>query len=220
MDLQLKAVIFDFDGLLIDSQRLWDQVDLEIFAERGFKPTKQLFARVLGTGSRRTLEIYKEEVNFRESVDELIKEREKRFFKLLDRKIIPMVGAVELVELLIKRGIKLAIATSGPHKSRMRKILREIGIFKYISVIVTGEEIKRLKPAPDIFLIAAKRLNIDPRNCLVFEDAPSGIMAAKKARMIAYGVNRDEKTRKELKKAGADRVFRSLKEIDLETFIL
>ena len=112
-----------------------------------------------GTGNKRTVEIYKEEFTFKESVDELVIEREKRFFKLLDQRIPPMEGAFEFVESLAKQKIKIAIATSGPHKYRMKKILRELRISRYISAIVTGEEIQNLKPAPDIFLIAAKKLN-------------------------------------------------------------
>lgn len=215
MNSQIKAVIFDLDGLLIDSEPLWSQVDYEMFDERGFKPTEALFRKRLGTGNKRTVEIYKEEFNFKESVEELASEREKRFFKKLDQKIPPMSGASDLVKSFAKKNLKLAIATSGPHKNRMGRILNELGISDCISAIVTGEEIKRLKPAPDIFLAAAGKLDIEPEHCLVFEDAPSGVVSAKAAGMIAYGVNRDEITRKQLKEAGADEVYASLSEIEV-----
>lgn len=211
----VKAVIFDFDGLLINSEPLWSQVDYEMLGERGFKPTKALLRKRLGTGNKRTVEIYKDELGFKESIELLAAEREKRFFKILDRKISPMVGAVTLIKSLAKRKMKLAVATSGPYKDRIKRILNELGVTKCILARVTGEEISRLKPAPDIFLAAAKKLNIDPKYCLVFEDAPSGIKAAKAAGMTVYGVNLDKFTRKQLEKVGADKVYKSLLEVEL-----
>ena len=211
----IKAVIFDLDGLLMDTEPLWGQVDYQMFEERGFKATEDLFRRRMGTGNKRTIEIYKEEFAFKESVKELVEERERRFFELLDQEIPPMTGVTELVESLAKKRIMMAIATSGPHKDRMQRILEELGISKYISAIVTGDEIQKLKPAPDIFFLAAKKLDVHPKYCLVFEDAPSGIEAAKAAGMMAYGVNRDEETRRQLKEKGADKVFSSLLEIKI-----
>lgn len=213
MKKDIKAVIFDLDGLLMDSEPLWGQVDYEMFEERGFKATEELFRKRLGTGNIRTVEIYKEEFPFKEGVEELVAEREKRFFKLLDKKIPPMAGVIELIEGLFAKGIKMAIATSGPHKERISRILVELGIDKFISKTVTGEELKRNKPEPDIFLLAAKKLEVNPEECLVFEDAPSGVEAGKAAGMEVYGVNRDEITLKMLKERGADRVFIKLSEV-------
>lgn len=197
----------------MDSEPLWGQVDYEMFEERGLQTSEDLFRRRLGTGNKRTIEIYKEEFSFNESVEELMEERERRFFKLLDKRIPPMHGVIELVEFLNKRKIKIAIATSGPHKDRMKRILKELGISKYVSAIVTGDEIEKLKPAPDIFLLAAKKLNIKSEFCVVFEDAPSGVEAGKAAGMLSYGVNRDNKTREQLIEKGADKVFKNLLEI-------
>ncbi len=211
----IKAVIFDLDGLLMDSEPLWSQVDREMIGQRDFKPTEALFRKRLGTGNKRTVEIYKEEFGFKESVEELASERENRFFRLLDQKIPPMAGVLDLVRSLTKKRIKLAIATSGPHKDRIKRIIAELGISDFISAFVTGEEIEKLKPAPDIFLAAAKKIEVEPKYCLVFEDAPNGIVSAKAAGMLAYGVNRDKVTRRHLEESGADKVFSSLREVEL-----
>lgn len=211
----MKAVIFDLDGVLMDTEPLWEQVDLEMLGEKGFKPTEELFRRRLGTGNLRTVEIYKEEFDLKDSVQELAKEREKRFFVHLDKNIPPMEGALDLIKELSTKGIRMAIATSGPHKDRMQKILEQLGIKSFIEAIVTGDELERLKPSPDIFLLAAKKLNVDPKDCLVFEDAPNGVRAAKAAGMMAYGVSRDEETRKQLREKGADEVFSSLLEVKI-----
>ncbi len=211
----IKAVIFDLDGLLMDSEPLWGQVDFEMLGERGFKPTEELFRRRLGTGNKKTVEIYKEEFGLSDNVNAFAQERQERVFKLLDQHVPPMEGAETLVRSLADKEIKLAIATSGHHKERMQKILKELGISNFISAIVTGEELERLKPFPDIFLHAAGKLNVNSQDCLVFEDAPNGIEAAKAAGMMAYGVNRDEETRRQLKEKGADNVFSSLLEVKI-----
>ncbi len=109
----------------------------------------------------------------------------------------------------------MAIATSGPHKKHLPLLLKKLKIASYFSAIVTAEDVKKAKPAPDLFLKAAEELDVNPADCLVLEDAPNGILAAKRAGMIGYGVNKNREVQKELKKAGADGVFSTLTEIKI-----
>jgi len=81
--------------------------------------------------------------------------------------------------------------------------------------VVTGEEVKNPKPFPDLFLLAASKLNVSPAKCVVFEDTSSGIDAAKRAGMVAYGVNKNKEIQEKLKHSGADKMFSSLAEIKL-----
>lgn len=217
--MKVKAVIFDLDGFLMDSEPLWGQADTQMLEERGIIPTEETFRKRLGTGNTRTVEIYKEDFGLSDSIEDLAREREELFFRLLDQHIPPMEGEKDLAKSLVDKGIKLAIATSGPHRERKQRILDALGLASLISVFVTGEEVQKAKPDPEIFLTAAHRLGVDPADCLVFEDAPSGIEAAKAARMMAVGVNRDAETRSQLKEKGADEVFSSLPEINIVNFL-
>ncbi|MEK9176366.1 MAG: HAD family phosphatase [Patescibacteria group bacterium] len=211
----MKAVIFDLDGLLLDTEPYWTEADNQILAREGYKLTPELIRKRLGIGALNTVSLYHETFPFKYSFEEFAKERRDIVFNMMDQGIPVMDGATELIDECFKKGFKIAIATTAPHRARMSKILDALKASKYITVFVTGREVERQKPFPDIFLLAAKELNMDPKDCLVLEDASSGIEAAKAANMLAYGVNLDEETRRYLKKKGADKVFSSLTEVGL-----
>lgn len=213
IDAHIKAVIFDLDGLLIDSERFWDEADTILLKKRGFTPTHKLFLKRLGTGHLPTMQIYKDEFSMEESVDSLSADRLEIFYDILWKDLQLMEGARTLIENLKNNNIALAIATGGHTQENLARILKELNISSHFSSLVTGSEVQRQKPYPDIFLKAAEGLTIDPADCLVFEDAPSGVQAAKTAGMIAWGVNKDIIAQKALHEAGADKVFASLLEV-------
>jgi HAD superfamily hydrolase (TIGR01509 family) len=212
--MNIKAIIFDLDGLVINSEVLWKLADEKMWAKRDCNVTSELFLKVLGTGLRKTVEIYKEEFRVKESTEALEKERVNLFSCLLGDKLEPMDGLYNLLE-RIPNDICLAIGSGGPHKNNIEKILNKLKIKRYFRAIVTGEEVKKSKPDPEVFLLAAKKLKIKPADCLVLEDAPTGIVAAKRAGMMVYGVNKNKIVREELEKAGADKVFSNLGEVEI-----
>ncbi|HSA83939.1 MAG TPA: HAD family phosphatase [Patescibacteria group bacterium] len=209
----IQAGIFDLDGLLIDSERFWDQADSVLLQKRGFMPTEELFLKRLGTGHMPTMQIYKDEFGIEETVESLGADRLIIFYDILWKDLQMMEGARELIEQLRKKNIALAIATGGHTQENLATILRKLNISSHFSSLVTSAEVGRQKPFPDIFLKAAKGLEIDPKDCLVFEDAPSGVKAAKAAGMMAIGVNKKPAAQKELQEAGADEVLTSLTEV-------
>ena len=209
----IKAVIFDVDGLLVDSEGFWDKADKILLEKRGFRPTVELFRKRLGTGHISTIKIFKNEFGIEESIESLGNDRLVIFYELLWKDLQLMEGARELIKKLRKRNILCAIATGGHTQENLAEMLHKLNIFSQFSSLVTGFEVERQKPFPDIFLKAAENLEINPAKCLVFEDAPSGVRAAKRAGMIAWGVNKNSAIQKALKEAGADEVFRSLKEV-------
>lgn len=211
----IKAVIFDLDGLLIDSEPSWAEADKILLGKRGYVPTEEIFLKRLGTGIKQTIEIYKEEFGLTEDTQSLIDERLILFFEILEKNLALMTGARELIAELYSANMKLAIASSGPYENNIDGIVNKLEIKKHFSVILTGEDAKNAKPAPDIFYLAVERLGISSRESLVLEDAPNGVIAGKAAGMTVYGVNKDKNIAKELKKAGADEVFDSLSEITL-----
>lgn len=210
---RIKAVIFDLDGLLIDSEPSWAEADKKLLGKRGYTPTDGLFVRRMGTGNKQTIEIYKNEFGINEQTQDLSDERLDLFYKYLESNLVLMDGAYDLIKKLFNDGKQLAIATSGSHKDKIDNIIKILGVESFFSVIITGQDIVNNKPAPDIFILAAKKLNVLPNECLVLEDAPNGVVAGKAARMVAYGVNKDSEIAQELKNAGADEVFSSLSEI-------
>ena len=209
-----KAVIFDFDGVIIDSEPIWDGTDAVFLAKRGAKYTKELKMRILGQGLGESIEIFKKEFGISGDTDELVKERRQIFYELALKDLKLIDDAKEFIEKI--SSFKLAIATGGHKKEKVIEILSKFSLQNYFTVIVSSDEVENGKPHPDVFLHTAKILGVDPFDCLVLEESPNGVVAGKRAGMTVFGINKDDKIREDLKKAGADRVFESLTQISLE----
>jgi beta-phosphoglucomutase len=178
-----KAVIFDIDGTLVDNMHLHAEA-FAVFSERhGLPPlTREDRARLDG---RRNSEIFP--ILFKRPVprDEWLAyehEKESLYRELSRGRLLPMKGLQVLIERLRTSGVAMALATSAPEPNVVHT-LHELGVAQAFPVIVRGDEVRRGKPAPDVFLEAARRLNLAPADCLVFEDAPIGVEAAHAAGM-------------------------------------
>jgi beta-phosphoglucomutase len=208
--MMLKAVLFDMDGVLVDSEELICQAAIEMFREKGLIVQPEDFIPFVGTGENRYIGGVAEKYNF--SVD--IKEVKKRTYEIYDtivrNKLKPLPGVKEFINSCKDRNLKIAVATSAD-EVKMKINLREIGLpVETFDVTVNGLQIERKKPFPDIYLKAAELLGVPPENCLVVEDAPSGIKAARAAGMKCLAVM-SSFSEKELK--DADWIARDLSSV-------
>jgi len=178
-----RAVIFDIDGTIVDNMHLHAEA-FGVFAERhGLPPlTKADRARLDG---RRNSEIFpilfKRDVS-RDEWQAYEHEKEGLYRELSKGRLTPMKGLGTLIERLTQDSVPVALATSAPEPN-VTHTLAELALSNVFPVIVRGDEVARGKPAPDVFIEAARRLGVDPAHCLVFEDAPMGIEAAHAAGM-------------------------------------
>lgn len=211
--IMIRAVIFDLDGLLIDSEGLWQKTDIEFLQKRGVVYNKRTRNKIRGTGQREAIEIYKKEFMIEGDIKNLISERRGIFYSLVKGKLSLLPGAEKFIKELHSKGYLLAVATGGHTKERIEGILRQFGLNRYFSLLVSSDEVERGKPAPDVYFATAIRLGVKPLNCLVLEDAVNGVLAAKNAGMKVFGINKDLQIRTKLKEAGADKIFLSLEEI-------
>lgn len=211
---KIKAIIFDMDGVLVDTEALWSKTEKEFFKRRGIDYKDELKKYVMGRSVKEVAKLYKNQFNLKASVDRIIKERLKIVHNLYKTELRPMLGALSLIKNLFESGYKLALASSSPMKL-INIFLKKFKLNKYFSVQVSGFSLKKGKPAPDIYLVTSKKIKIEPQNCLVIEDAPSGILAAKRSGMWCIAVVDKRYTRKE-DLAKADLIVETLEEINSE----
>ena len=206
------AIIFDLDGLLADSEPWWNQIDAKLLAEYGVTYRGEHHQNVVGVSYRIAVEFYKKAFDLSVSTDEMMRRRGEIATEFFANRVGVFPNLKEVLEELRLMKLRLAVATSSVSASA-RPFLDRHELTKFFEVIVTGEEVERGKPAPDIYLCAAERLGISADACLVVEDAIPGIVAAKAARMrVAAIPDRRFIDPHEYEKE-ADYVLNSLKEL-------
>lgn len=214
---KISAVIFDLDGLLINSEPSWGKT-YDIFIKKYKLEDKPKFHdELIGRGLYGVVEMMKKKLGLVGDTKKLVEEYRNIFFKEFSReKRVLKKGALELVKFLSDSDISMAVATGGPSREMVENILGKEHILSYFDIIVSSDQVKRGKPFPDIFWETAKELGFSPVDCLVLEDSVSGILAAKAAGMKSVGVNSVSRWRKDLENVGADWVYSTLKDIKLE----
>jgi len=186
-------VIFDMDGVLADTGPIHFQSWVKMANEdAGVNFTKEFFEESFG---QQSIPITRELVGSRVEQKLVVKWanlKEKYYREIVRDKLIPLPGAIELIRDLKKDKIKLAVGSSGPLEN-VELLLTSLKIKHCFNVVITAEDVKNGKLAPDVFLIAANNLNINPENCVVIEDAPVGIEAAKRAGMKSIALTTTHK---------------------------
>ena len=185
--MKYKAILFDMDGVLIESEWLMRDTSIQSLAEYGVQARHEDFLEFTGCGEDRFVGGVAEKYGLR--YDPAMKERAYDFFgqRVLEETDVPE-GVRQMLETLHARGLKLAVCSAADRRKVMYNLMA-IGVTEdTFGAFITGSDVERKKPFPDIYLMGAERLGVAPRDCLVVEDAVSGIQAAHAAGMDAVGV--------------------------------
>jgi len=180
----IKAVLFDFDGVVVQSESLHMKTFMELLAPYGVSVSlEQWYKEFAGTGSRSIFERLVKEYRIDASVDELV-ERRKKLYEGYVRKgaLKKTAGIKEFLALLQKKGIRRAVV-SGSHRTNVQTALDVFGMGGLFDLIVSGDELDKRKPDPGPFLYAAKKLGLAPAECLAIEDSFAGCESARRAGM-------------------------------------
>lgn len=182
---EIAALLLDMDGLLVDSEPLWYEVERGFCRDRGFDWTPALAAACIGRGMRATLTAMGERFGFAIDHDRDAAEVTRRF---IDRvgELSLKPGAAELLDAARGR-VLMALASSSPRRL-IEAVVDRFDLRPRLSAIVSGEDVARPKPAPDIFLCAAAELGVEPALCAVLEDSIAGVEAGRAAGMIVVAV--------------------------------
>jgi HAD superfamily hydrolase (TIGR01509 family) len=182
----IEAVIFDLDGVILDSEEVWDEVREGLARERGGRWHEGAQADMMGMSSREWSVYMHEQIGLPEPPEEISREVVRR---MLDRyrRVLPLIpGAVEAVERLAARW-PLGLASSS-NRELIEAALEGSGLARHFRVTVSSEEVARGKPAPDVYLEAARRLEFEPEHCAAVEDSHNGIRSAKAAGMRVIAI--------------------------------
>lgn len=197
----IKAVIFDLDGTLMDSMGIWRDIDIEFLSQRNLTFEEDLQEKIEGMSFTETAIYFKEYYQLTESIDELKSIWNQMAENKYRHEILPKPGALRFLAYLKEKGIKMGIATSNSAEL-IAAVNETYHLDTYMSCIVTACSVNKGKPAPDVYLEAARQLGVKPAECLVFEDIVKGIEAGKNAGMKvcaiedSYSAHQREEKRK------------------------
>jgi HAD superfamily hydrolase (TIGR01509 family) len=182
----IEAVVFDLDGVLIDSEHVWDEVRQELAEEQGGRWHDNASRDMMGMSSPEWSRYMRDEVGLSEKPEEISAEVVRRLEARYRTELPLITGAEQAVERLAEHW-PLALASSS-NRELIDLVLESSGLGRFFEASVSSEEVARGKPAPDVFLEAARRLDADPARCAAVEDSENGIRAAKAAGMRTIAI--------------------------------
>ncbi|MEP7204809.1 MAG: HAD family phosphatase [Candidatus Saccharibacteria bacterium] len=215
----LKAVIFDVDGTLIDTEKIQSDAFLNVLKKYGFHTTdltEHGTVHVPGESTNETWNRLKERHDIPVEVEELTDHKRQAALDILQTDFKALPGVIKLFEDLRKHNIKMAVASSA-QQNRLDYIIEGLGLSNYLDAVVSANDIKNVKPAPDAYLSAANKIGVEPSECIVIEDAEVGLLSAKAAGMKVVAV--PNVYTKRMNFSGADLVVDSLEDISYNSLM-
>jgi len=188
----MKAVIFDFDGVILDSEPQHHEAFAELFRRNGI-PFSETPQTMTGIPARKLIPMVALKAGISlsaEKISAMDRQRDEIYLELILHQATLLPGALDLLHALKKSGVKIALASSSNHRL-LEAILPRVGLTDAFDAVVGGDHVPHGKPNPDIFLKAAEKLGVNPRDCVVIEDANAGVQAANAAGMKVLMVRND-----------------------------
>jgi len=184
----IKAVIFDFDGIIIESEPLWIEAEIKVFKTIGITLTPELCRQTMGLNTQDSIQYWYNIHHWTgKSKFQIYKEIMEAMQILILEQVDLKEGFLDVLQFFVDKKMPLAVASSSPLKL-ITTALKKFHLFEYFNIINSGENEETGKPHPALYLGAARKLGLDPVNCLAFEDSFNGAISAKAARMKLIAV--------------------------------
>src|SRR5436190_2813329 len=213
----IKAVIFDMDGVLIDSEPFWREAEIKVFGTIGIKLTPEMCMETMGSRVDEAVEywlkLHGQDLSLTHGVAEKVIEE---VISQIEQNGMPMAGVEDALEFFRKRGTRFALASSSAYRI-ISAVVDKFDLRRRFEVIYSAEEEEFGKPHPAIYLTAARKLGVNAKECLAIEDSLNGVLAAKAARMKCIAIP-EAAVRSDPRFSIADCVLDSLFEIDDEVW--
>ena len=195
---RIEAVLFDMDGVIFDTERVYLEHWMQIFEKYGYEMKKEIYTSVMGTGRENVMRVFKEIYGDDLPIVQMYKEKDELLVQAVEEGQVPMKpGAKEILNFLRENNFKTALATSAK-RDRTNMQLKMGKIESEFDAVVCGDDITNSKPDPERFLKVAQKLSISSRNCIVVEDSSAGIKAAYSAKMMGLHVEDLKKADEEI----------------------
>jgi HAD superfamily hydrolase (TIGR01509 family) len=215
---ETRGILFDLDGLLVDSEILWSEADAAFFEARGIDPDPdELKTLLMGTTGEEAAHIIRKRYGLAESEETILADRQERVIRLYRERLDPRPGAEEVLARFDLPGWKRGLATAS-NRALVEAVFARLPWERRFDAVALSDDVPRGKPAPDLFLLAARRLGVEPASCVVVEDAPAGVAAARAAGMGSVAVPDPRFHRPE--ELPADLVLESLDELSVADALL
>lgn len=183
-----KYIIFDMDGVIFDTERIYRDIWIKVYAEHGYIMNADIYSTLIGRDRTSIINMLKSRYGDKYNGIEIFDECDMNLKKSIDEGKVPIKkGALDIFDYLKENNYKMAIATSSP-KTKLEMQLKIHNLENIFDAIICADDVTRSKPDPEIFLVAAEKLGADPSECIVIEDSPAGIKAAFNAGMSAIHV--------------------------------
>jgi beta-phosphoglucomutase family hydrolase len=212
----IKAVIFDLDGVIVESESAHIEAEQQTFLKYGVRISSDELHKYTGTTAKLMFTELIRKYKLNATFEEIFRQKETILFKLLEKDAEPTKGVITLLKKLKSKGIKLAIGSSST-KKQIKYVLSKLDIEHLFDSVIGEEDIVRSKPDPEIFLKAAAELDVNPSECLVVEDSELGVEAAKRAHMKCVGYINPNSGDQNLSKA--DTVTDDFSRLDIGTLL-
>lgn len=203
-----KAVIFDLDGTLIDSMEIWSKIDKEYLGSFGYEVPKDLQEEITHLTLTETANYFKNRFKIQDDAKEIISTWNDMALHHYSNDIQLKDGVIPFLNSLKDKGLKIALATSNS-VPLLEAVLKNNNIYHYFDAITTTEEVKKSKDNPNIYLLSADKLNVHPKECLVFEDIVQAVKGAKLSGATVYAIydKSSEHQKEELEKLADKYIF-------------
>jgi len=187
----IKGAIFDLDGTLVDSMWVWSQIDIDYLKMKGYPMPENLRSEISHLSLSQTAVYFKEKFNIDDSIEKISNDWHNMAFNHYSNNVKLKLGVKDFLNSLKSFEIKIALATSNSIPL-LEACLKNNGIYDYFDSITTTDEVSTGKNCPDVYLLAANKLGVNPKDCLVFEDILPAVQGAKAANMKVIAVEDNE----------------------------